>query len=44
MNKRNWTVIVPGWRPFQMVLLDGALDHAGALAEARCIWPNANVR
>jgi hypothetical protein len=43
MKKRTWTIIVAGYRPFQMVLLDGELDHAGALAAARVIWPNAKV-
>lgn len=41
--KRCWTVTTPGYRPFQMVLLDGLLDHAGALREARSIWPNCEV-
>lgn len=43
VKKRNWTIHIAGWQPFQMVLLDGALDHAGALADARVIWPNATV-
>jgi hypothetical protein len=41
--KRTWTVRVKGYRPFSMVLLDGELDHAGALAEARSIWPACEV-
>jgi hypothetical protein len=43
VTKRTWTVTVAGYRPFQMVLLDGALDYAQALAEARGIWPNCEV-
>lgn len=41
--KRNWTIKVPGYPPFSMVLLDGVLDYAGALIEARGIWPDAEV-
>lgn len=41
--KRTWTVHVKGYRTFSMVLLDGELDHAGALAEARSIWPTCEV-
>jgi len=40
--KRVWTVIV-GSKSFQMVLMEGALDRAGALAEARLIWPHCEV-
>jgi len=44
MKKRNWKVTVPGWRPFQMVLLeDGPLTYEQALKEARGIWPNCDV-
>lgn len=43
MTKRTWTIRVPGYPPFQMVLLEGELDHAGALSEARGIWPKAEV-
>lgn len=43
MTKRTWTIRVEGYPPFQMVLLDGALDHAGALREARGIWPTCEV-
>lgn len=43
VKKRNWTIHVAGWLPFQMVSLEGDLDHAGALAAARVIWPNATV-
>lgn len=44
MTKRNWTVHVSGWRPFQMVLLqDGPLGYEDALREARGIWPLCNV-
>lgn len=41
--KRNWRVTVPGYPPFSMVLLDGELDHAGALREARKIWLDCEV-
>lgn len=41
--KRVWTVIV-GSKSFQMVLMEGALDHAGALIEARLIWPHCEVK
>lgn len=43
MTKRTWTVTVAGYRSFQMVLLDGALDYEQALAEARAIWPTCEV-
>lgn len=42
--KRIWTVSVPGYRPFSMVLMEGLMDHSQALAEARSIWTNCNVR
>ncbi|WP_275898089.1 hypothetical protein [Pseudomonas parafulva] len=41
--KRIWTVLIPGYRPFSMVLMDGPQDMAGALREARLIWPNCEV-
>lgn len=41
--KRNWTIHIAGYAPFSMVLLDGELDHAGAQAAARVIWPDAEV-
>lgn len=41
--KRTWTVHVAGYTPFQMVLLDGELDRAGALQAARVIWINCEV-
>lgn len=44
MTKRTWTVAVAGYRDFQMVLLDGALNYEQALREARLIWPLCNVR
>jgi len=44
MTKRTWTITVTGYRPFQMVLLDGALNYEQALREARLIWPACNVR
>ncbi len=40
--KRTWTITV-GARRFSMVLLEQALDHAGALREARLIWPACEV-
>lgn len=43
MIKRTWTVTVAGYRDFQMVLLDGALNYDEALAEARAIWPKCEV-
>ena len=43
MKKRNWTIHIEGRPPFQMVVLDGELTQAEALAEARAIWPNCSV-
>ena len=43
MKKRNWTIYVDGYKPFQMVLLDGELDHDQALVEARWIWPLCTI-
>jgi len=43
MKKRTWTVHVEGYPPFQMVTLDGEIDRAQALHEARGIWPNCEV-
>jgi hypothetical protein len=44
MTKRNWTVIVTGWAPFQMVSLeDGPLNQEQARRAARVIWPTAEV-
>ncbi|UZS65584.1 hypothetical protein [Pseudomonas syringae] len=43
MTKKNWMVITPGHKPFPMILLESALDHAGALAFARSIWPRCTV-
>lgn len=43
MTKRTWTIRVAGYAPFQMVLLDGALNYEGALTAARVIWPGAQV-
>ncbi|WDY60374.1 hypothetical protein [Pseudomonas sp. PSKL.D1] len=40
--KRVWTVIV-GTKSFQMVLMEGALDCAGARREAELIWPGCEV-
>ena len=39
MTKSTWTIRVTCYPPFQMVVLDGAIDHATAIIEARCIWP-----
>lgn len=41
--KRNWLVLVPGYPPFPMVIMDGLTDYAGALKSARLIWPNCDV-
>lgn len=41
--KRIWTVHVPGYRPFSMVLMDGPLDQPGALRQARLIWLHCEV-
>lgn len=35
--------MVPGHRPFSMVVMDGDVDHAGALEIVRAIWPKAEV-
>lgn len=43
MTKSTWTIRVTGYPPFQMVVLDGAIDHAAAVIEARCIWPRCEV-
>lgn len=43
MTKKNWMVTTPGHKPFPMILLETALDHAGALAFARSIWPRCTV-
>lgn len=42
-KKRNWIVAVPGHKPFPMVVMDGPLTQAEALAEARAIWPLCTV-
>lgn len=42
--KRNWTIVVPGYPPFPMILLDGELDHAAATREALGIWPACEVQ
>lgn len=45
MKKRNWTVTIPGHKPFQMVSLeDGPLTQDQAKRSARIIWPEATVR
>jgi len=43
MTKKNWYVTTPGHKPFPMILLESALDQAGALAFARSIWPRCTV-
>jgi len=43
MTKKNWSISTPGYAPFPMLLLEEALDHAGALAWARSIWPLCTV-
>jgi hypothetical protein len=43
MTKRTWTIHVAGYPPFQMVVLDGEINQAQALHEARGIWPNCEV-
>ena len=42
-RKKNWSITTPGYKPFPMILMDEALDHAGALAFARSIWPLATI-
>ena len=42
-HKKNWYITTPGYKPFPMILMDEALDHAGALAFARSIWPLATI-
>lgn len=42
--KRVWTVLIPGFRPFSMMLMDGPLDLAGAQREAQLIWPMCEVQ
>lgn len=44
MSKRNWTILLSGYAPFSMVLLDGALTYEQALREARVIWPRCDVK
>lgn len=41
--KRVWTVVV-GPKSFQMVLMEGPMDQAGALREAQLIWPCCEVK
>lgn len=41
--KRIWTIKTLGYRPFQMVLMEGPLNQEQALAEARSIWPECEV-
>lgn len=42
-RKKNWAVTTPDRKPFPMIMLDEAMDHAGALAWARSIWPECTV-
>ncbi|MGX9567218.1 hypothetical protein [Pseudomonas sp. CFBP 5748] len=37
----HWTVLVTGYRPFTMIV--EPMTHTEALAEARMLWPEANV-
>lgn len=41
--KKNWTITTPAYKPFPMILLEEALNHAGALALARGIWLHCAV-
>lgn len=43
MTKKNWSITTPGYKPFPMILMQEALDHAGALEFARSIWPECTV-
>jgi len=43
MTKKNWQITAPGYKPFPMILLHEALDHAEALAFARTIWPTCTI-
>ncbi|QHE96852.1 hypothetical protein LCG56_26880 [Pseudomonas cannabina pv. alisalensis] len=42
-TKKNWLIHAPGYKQFPMIILDGPLDHDGALAFARTIWPRCTV-
>lgn len=42
-TKKNWLIHAPGYKPFPMILMDGPLDHEGAMAFARTIWPLCSV-
>lgn len=35
--KKSWRVTTPGYKPFPMILLEEALDHAVALEFARSL-------
>lgn len=39
--KRMWSIVLPGRKPFVMILMDETED---ALTVARSIWPDAEVR
>nr|DAM47939.1 MAG TPA: hypothetical protein [Caudoviricetes sp.] len=43
MTKKNWSISTSGHALCPMLTLDDALDHAGALAWARCIWPTCEA-
>lgn len=43
-KKRNWTIYIDDRKPFQMVSLDGEIDHAEAMASALLIWPKSKVK
>lgn len=40
MTKRCWLVLLPGRKPFPMIIMS---DDCDALAVARSIWPDAEV-
>lgn len=41
--KRIWYIHLPNKNPFAMIVMDGAVDEAGALREARLIWPSLEL-
>lgn len=43
-KQRTWWVVIPGRPPFSMVHMEGELDKREALAIARSIWPNCNLK
>ena len=40
MAKRSYLILVPGYRPFTMIMMEEGED---ALSVARSIWPTAEV-